>query len=72
MATIQASSDRASFVVFGSIKDTSPNKDSSSLKFDLVFLGLFLFPRMSSSGCEDLYLKVFLGISVASELSLSV
>jgi len=33
---------------------------SSCLKYDLVLLGLSLFPMIRSLGCEDLYLKVFL------------
>ncbi|MCI32570.1 hypothetical protein A2U01_0053784, partial [Trifolium medium] len=50
--------------------DISTNNESSSLKIDLVFLGLSLFIMISSSGYEDLYLNVFLGseISIGSEI----
>ncbi|MCI46100.1 hypothetical protein A2U01_0067340, partial [Trifolium medium] len=48
--------------------DISPNNESSSMKLDLVLLGLSLFPMISSFGCEDLYLNVFLGSIFSSEL----
>ncbi|MCI55764.1 hypothetical protein A2U01_0077015, partial [Trifolium medium] len=63
---IQASSESASSTVVGSIMDISPNNESSSLKLDLVLLGLSLLPMISSSGCEDLYLNVFLGSKFSS------
>jgi hypothetical protein len=48
--------------------EMSPSNESSFLKLDLFFLGLSLFLRMSSSGCEDLYLKEFFVISQSSEV----
>lgn len=60
IATIHPSSECASSTEVGSIIYSSLNIECSCLKVDLVFLGLSLFPMISSSGCEDLYLKVFL------------
>ena len=60
IASIHPSSERASSTVVGSINDNNPIIDSSCLKYDLVLLGLSLFTMIWSSGCEDLYLNVFL------------
>jgi len=60
IANIHPSSDSASLTVVGSITDNNPIMDSSCLKYDLVLLGLSLFPMIWSLGCEDLYLNVFL------------
>lgn len=45
------------------------NIDCSSLKADLIFLGLSLFPIINSSRCEDLNLKVFLDCDASKETS---
>ena len=60
IANIHPSTESASSTVAGSITDNNPIRDSSCLKYDLVLLGLSLFPMIWSSGCEDLYLNVFL------------
>jgi len=60
IANIHPSSESASSTVVGSITDNNPIIDSSCLKYDLVLLGLSLLPMIWSSGCEDLYLNVFL------------
>lgn len=60
IATIQPSLESASSTEGGSIIESSPNFECSSLKVDLVFLGLSLFVRIKSYRQEDLYLKVFL------------
>jgi len=49
--------------------DNSPIIDSSGLKYDHVLLGLSLFPMIWSSGCENLYLNVFLDWSACWEPS---
>ncbi|MCI47070.1 hypothetical protein A2U01_0068311, partial [Trifolium medium] len=63
MAIIHASSVRASSTFAGSVIEISPKSESCSLKLDLVLLGLSLFPRINSSGCDDLYLNVLLSCS---------
>jgi len=60
IASIHPSSESVSSTVVGSITDNNPIIDSSCLKYDLVLLGLSLFPMIWPSGCEDLYLNVFL------------
>ena len=60
IASIHPSSDSASSTVVGSIIDNNPIIDSSCLKYDIVLLELSLFPMIWSSGCDDLYLNVFL------------
>jgi len=60
IASIHPSSESASSTVAGSITHNNPIIDSSCLKYDLVLLGLSLFSIIWSSGCEDLYLNVFL------------
>ena len=67
------SSASASSTFEGSIMDNNPKADSSGLKCDLVLVRLSLFPMIWSSGCEDLYLNVYLdwasGVGSTSGLS---
>jgi len=46
LLVIHPSSDSASSTVVGSITDNNPIIDSSCLKYDLVLLGLYLFPMI--------------------------
>jgi len=69
ITNIHPSSKSASSTVVRSITDNSPIIDSSGPKYDLVLLGLSLFPIIWSLGCEDLYLKVFLDWSACWEPS---
>jgi len=59
MATINPSSTNASSMEACLTREINPNMDSV-LNTDLVLRGLSLFPIMSSSGCDDLFLKGFL------------
>lgn len=49
--------------------ESSPNIECFSLKADVVFLELSLFPRINCYGWEYLYLKVFLDFDAPEEPS---